>query len=152
MVDRIKINDQLSVGNIHPDKADLETLAKEGFKAIVNLRAHDEPKQPLDPDAEGERVRALGMKYLHYPVTSDTINVEVVDAFREQIGDLPRPVFAHCKSGMRSGAFIMMHVAAEAGMRGDETLEKAKEMGFECDSVELEQFVKSYVEEHRKVA
>lgn len=149
MVDRIRINDGLSVGNAHPDEGDLETLAREGFRSIVNLRTHDEPDQPLDPDAEGERVRDLGMEYLHYPVTSDAMKVEIVDAFREQIGDMPGPLFAHCRSGMRSGAFIMMHVAAETGMTGDETLEKAKEMGFECESEELEQFVRSYVDSRR---
>lgn len=152
MVDRIKINDRLSVGNVHPDEGDLETLAEEGFKSIVNLRTHDEPKQPFDPDDEGRRVRELGMEYLHYPVTSDAMNMDVVDAFRAQIGHLPRPLFAHCKSGMRSGAFIMMHVAAETGMSGDETLQKAKEMGFECDTRELEQLVKSYVDERRQTA
>jgi hypothetical protein len=43
----------------------------------------------------------------------------------------------------------MMHVASESGMPGDAALRKAKEMGFECDSAELEQFVKDYIDQHR---
>jgi hypothetical protein len=43
---------------------------------------------------------------------------------------------------------VMMHVASELGMSGDETPKQAKEMGFECDKPELEQFVRQYVDDH----
>ncbi|EMI18623.1 hypothetical protein RMSM_04451 [Rhodopirellula maiorica SM1] len=76
------------------------------------------------------------------------ISPEVVDRFREQYRKLPKPVFAHCKSGKRAGAMMMMHIAAEQGMSGEQTLEQAEKMGFECDQPELEQFVKNYVDSH----
>ena len=41
-----------------------------------------------------------------------------------------------------------MHMAVEQGMTGEQTLQKAEEMGFECDQPELEQFVKDYVDSH----
>ena len=41
---------------------------------------------------------------------------------------------------------VMMHMAAEQGMTGEQTLTQAKKMGFECDQPQLEQFVKNYVD------
>lgn len=81
-------------------------------------------------------MRALRMQYVHYPVKSDELSTEAVDGFRKQLAGRPRPVFAHCASGKRSGAFLMMHIAAETGMTGEETIRKAEEMGFECDTPE----------------
>ena len=43
---------------------------------------------------------------------------------------------------------VMMHLAAEQGMTGEQVIEKAEEIGFECDTPELEEFVKSYVDRH----
>lgn len=149
MVEHVRISERLSVGKQHPADDDLRRLAQDGFKSVVNLRTSGEENQPLDPEEEGRLVRALGMQYVHYPVKSDELSTEAVDGFREQLAGLPRPVFAHCASGKRSGAFLMMHIAAETGMTGEETIRKAEEMGFECDTPELEQFVRTYVDEHR---
>lgn len=149
-MERIEITDRLTVGKAHPGLEDFEQLAREGFRAVVNLRTADEEGQPLTPEREGDKVRALGMSYLHFPVNSDDISERVVDRFRAAIQGLPRPLFAHCKSGTRSGAFLVMHVAAEVGMTGEEALAKAEELGFECDSEELERFVRRYVDQRRR--
>lgn len=148
MVDRIDINDRFSVGKNHPSREEFEAIAEQGFKSVVNMREADEEDQPLDPKDEGAVVQQLDMEYLHYPVSSDAMSPEIVDEFRDQVDDLPGPVFAHCQTGSRSGAFIMMHVASESGMDGDQALSQAKSMGFECDSEELEQFVKDYIDDH----
>ena len=73
-----------------------------------------------------------------------------MDDFREALGRLPQPILLHCASGKRSGTLAMMHLASEQGMSGDETLEKADQMGFECDTPELESFVRDYVDRHRR--
>lgn len=150
MVDRTRINEGLTVGNVHPDAEQLAQLAGEGFQTVVNLRTEGERNQPLTPEEERHEVERLGMHYLHYPVTNVGLSDDVVDAFRERIGALPRPLFVHCASGMRSGAFVMMHVAAEACLRGETTLEKANAMGLACDQPALAEFVKRYVDQHCK--
>lgn len=143
----LKINEQVTVG-AQPSADLLRQLAKQGFKTVVNFRTEGEDMQPLAPHAEGEQVKAAGMTYLHFPVSMKSMGPELVDQFREKYPDLPKPVFAHCKSGKRAGAMLMMHIAIEQGITGDRTLQKAKEMGFECDQPELEQFVRQYVNEH----
>ena len=143
----MKINDQVTVGP-QPSEDDLQQLSQQGFKTVVNFRAEGEDKQPLSPAAEGDKVQANGMEYLNIPVSMKSMGPELADQFRDQYPNLPKPVFAHCKSGKRAGAMVMMHMAVEQGMTGEQTLQKAEEMGFECDQPELEQFVKDYVDSH----
>lgn len=147
MSDRMQIDDQLTVGG-QPSESEIQSLAKDGFKSIVNFRTEGEDNQPLSPDAEGSKVLKAGMNYLHVPVSMKSMDVAKVDQFRQQLESLPKPVFAHCKTGKRAGAMTMMHVAVENGMSGEQALKKAEEMGFECDVPELKEFVKSYVNNH----
>jgi uncharacterized protein (TIGR01244 family) len=143
----IQISDQVTVGP-QPSGEEIRQLADEQFRAVVNFRTDNEEEQPLSPKEEGEKVRAAGMQYLNIPVAEESMAADVVDRFRQQFGNLPKPVYAHCKTGKRAGAMVMMHIASEQGMSGDETLKKAEQMGFECDKPELIEFVKTYVDEH----
>ena len=143
----MKINDQVTVG-AQPSEDQIQQLGKQGFKSVLNFRTDGEEEQPLSPQAEGAKVKAAGMEYLHIPVSMKSMGPELVDQFRQKFTDLPKPVFAHCKSGKRAGAMVMMNVAVEQGMTGDQTLQKAKAMGFECDQPQLEQFVRHYVDSH----
>ncbi len=145
MQDTMKINENVTVG-AQPSEAELKELAGDGFKTVINFRTDGEDEQPLSPDAEGDAVEKAGMTYLHVPVSMKSMGPETVDQFREKFPKLPTPVFAHCKSGKRAGAMVMMHMACEQGMSGQQTLDKAEEMGFECEQPELRDFVKSYVD------
>lgn len=147
MTDRMQINDELTVGG-QPTEVEIQTLANDGYKSIVNFRTEGEDEQTLSPDEEKSKVVAAGMEYLHVPVSMDSIDQSKVDAFRKQLKSLPKPVFAHCKTGKRAGAMTMMHVAVETGMTGEQTLQTAEEMGFECDVPQLKEFVTTYVDSH----
>ncbi len=144
MPKRMKFNDQLTVGP-QPSENEIESLANEGFQSVINFRTPGEEDQPLSPEQEREKVKSAGMNYLHVPVSMEGMEMSRVDEFRKQYPSLPQPVFAHCKTGKRAGAMMMMHTAVEKGMSGEQALEQAKTMGFECDKPELEQFVKEYV-------
>lgn len=141
-----KIDDRFTVGLGHPAQDELKQLADQGYKAVVNLRHSEEDGQPLQPDEEGAAVRRLGMEYRHIPVVAEKIDDALVDDFRRTVEGLPGPIYVHCASGQRSGAFTMMHKAAKSGMSGDETLQHAEAMGFECKSKDLADFVRSYVD------
>lgn len=148
MQDRMKLNDHISVG-AQPSEEQLKQMAREGIKSVVNLRTEGEEDQPFSPAEEGEKVRALGMEYLHIPVSSKEPRAEQVDQFRAEVPKLPGPAFVHCAKGKRAGAFAMMHQGVEAGWSGDETLEKAEQMGFECDVPALKDFVRGYIDKSR---
>ena len=148
MKDLKKINDRLTVSG-QPTADDIAQLKNAGFRTIVNLRTEGEEDQPMSPEEERQAVEKAGMKYVHLPVSSAGMGPELVDKFRKEIAELPSPVLVHCAAGMRAGAFTMMATATNEGWSGDETLEKAKAMGFACEAPQLKQFVRSYVDSHQ---
>lgn len=145
MQNYIRINDDYAVGKGPPDPETLAALHHEGFRAVVNLRRPGEENEPLDPDQEGDTVRAHGMDYVHLPVSAEEMSSERVDQFRNLVAELPKPVYVHCASGKRSGAFTMMHYAVENALSGEDALDQAQQMGFECDTPALESLVRDYV-------
>ena len=148
MDDTIRINDDLTVARYEPQEEDFARIVGEGFRSVVSLQTHEED-QKLKPDEERRWAEDAGLAFFHQPVSGDQLSEEMVDRFRAELAGLPKPSFLHCASGKRSGAMVMMHVAAEQGWTGEQTIEKAESMGFECDTPELEQFVKSYVDARR---
>lgn len=148
--DRMQIDESVTVGP-QPSREELEALAAEGFRAVMNLRAEGEENQPMDPAEEEEVVVDLGLAYRHFPVSADDLDPETVNEFREHLDEIAKPVFVHCRRAKRSGALVVMDRAVEQGMSGDEALQWAEEMGFECDVEELERFVRDYVDEHAEV-
>lgn len=144
-----KINDRFAVALGPPSEEDLQQIAADGYKAVVNLRCHEEDDQPLKPAEEGEKAHQLGMEYRHIPVSVAAIDESLVDNFRASVQAIPGPIYVHCALGKRAGAFTMMHLAVEAGLSGQQTLEQAKTMGFECANETLAAFVRSYVDRHR---
>lgn len=145
----IQISDRVTVGP-QPTADEIRRLGERGFRSVVNFRTEGEEDQPLSPGAEGEEVRGAGLAYLHIPVSMKAMGPGTVDEFRREFAELPGPVFAHCKSGKRAGAMVMMQMAVERGISGDEALQQAEAMGFECDQPEIKEFVRSYVDGHAR--
>lgn len=80
---------------------DVAEIASLGFRSIMcNRPDGEEPGQPAFETIAAE-ARAQGLVALHVPVVSGGISPENVDAFRAAMADLPRPVFAYCRSGAR---------------------------------------------------
>lgn len=140
----IELLDQVYIGP-QPSEEDLRALATEGIRTVVNFRTHGEENQPLSPASEGRFVEELGMAYLHVAVAPPLLTHELVDSFREQFRELPRPVFAHCKVGLRAGLLLVMHQAAEQGIAAEEALQAAEERGFACPHPGMRQLIHDYV-------
>jgi uncharacterized protein (TIGR01244 family) len=145
MDQRMQIDETITVGG-QPDETQLKQLAEDGFKTIVNLRTQGEDDQPLSPGDEGSLVRELGLQYVHYPVDKSGMNPELVDKFRDELPKWQAPVFVHCNTGKRAGAFVMMDRAVSQGWSGEQTLKKAEQMGFECKVPEIKELVSGYVD------
>lgn len=151
MPDRMTLNDDITLG-AQPSEAELQAMAQDGFKTVINLRTDGEDMQPLSPDVEGRVVREQGMRYEHIPVSMKDADAALVDRFRRTLHEVEKPVYVHCKLGKRAGAMVMMDHAVRRGWSGEETLEKAAEMGFECDNADLADFVRRYVDQHTEQA
>ena len=83
-------------------ETDLNMLAKQGVRSIVNNRADGEsPGQP--PSADLARVAEdLGIRFVHFPVEPGSISKEDVEAFAKLCEDLERPLIVFSRSGARS--------------------------------------------------
>jgi uncharacterized protein (TIGR01244 family) len=149
MQDTVQINDRFTIAKFAPEADQIRQAAQEGFKSLINMQTDDEDKKlKMKPREERQKANEAGLTFLHHPVDGEKLSEDLVDDFRRKATDLPAPVLVHCASGKRSGAFVMMHIGCEQGMSGEEVIKKAEEMGFECDTPELEDFVKSYVDNH----
>jgi uncharacterized protein (TIGR01244 family) len=103
MAQGVPLSNQITIG-AQPTEKDLNVIAAEGVRSVVNLVPEGEDPSALSPEQEGCLARQLGMKYLHVPVPAGDVKsparvVEFVKGFEA----LPRPVFVHCKAGRRAG-------------------------------------------------
>ncbi|MFL1894999.1 beta-lactamase hydrolase domain-containing protein [Aquimarina sp. 2-A2] len=142
-----KVNDEISVAAFDPDKNSFKTFTDKGFKSVINLQTEEE-EQNVSTEKEEKLAKENNLTYRHIGVSEDNLSEAKVNDFRQELETLPKPIVVHCKSGKRSGAFVMMHIGCQKNMSGEEVIEQAEEMGFECDVPELEKFLKKYVNEH----
>lgn len=142
-----KINQNLAVATEQLTAQQLQQAVTEGYKSILNLRS---PEEEGFLEDEGERATAAGLDYTNIPVKPDNISEYLADRVLKQIDSLPKPLLAHCKSGLRSGAFSLMYLATTEGMSAEEAMEKGKAMGFDCDKFpQIKEFFKQYIAEHQ---
>lgn len=142
-----KINDEIAIATFDPEEHNFKTFAEKGFRSVINLQTEEE-EQNLGSDREKELADENNLEYSHIGVSPENLSDDKVNQFRQTLQNLPKPVVVHCKSGKRSGAFVMMHIGSQNNMSGEEVIQKAKDMGFECDKAELKEFVINYVNNH----
>ncbi len=137
----------ITIGD-QPTEADLARLKAEGFNGVVNLRNDGEPEQPLSTAAEGEKVRALGMDYLHMGVGGSPLTEDGVRAVCDFIDAHPR-VMVHCRKGGRAAALVLLHQARANGWTAAEAAAKGRGLGLEVDGG-LRAIVENYLDDHRQ--
>jgi uncharacterized protein (TIGR01244 family) len=132
-----------------PTEEDLLECKYEGYSGIVNLRNDGEPEQPISTSSEGERVRALGMDYLHFGVggkpLADPGVAEVCD-FIDRLSAGGGKVLVHCRKGGRAMAMVLIQQARRNGWGPREAIEKGRAMGLQVDGP-LQGLVESYLAE-----
>ena len=120
-----KINDDLAIaGQITPEQ--LQQIAQEGFKSVLNLRSSDE-KGFLSN--EQQQVERLGLYYINVPVKVEAINDEVAAQLLKTIDELSKPALVHCNNSMRSAAMVLMHIATQQGVSLSQAFKQAEQLG-----------------------
>jgi uncharacterized protein (TIGR01244 family) len=125
----------ITIGD-QPTEADLSQLKQEGFTAVINLRNDGEPEQPMSTTDEGNKVRALGMDYLHHGVGSAPLTVQGVTAvcdFIDKHSEGSEKVLVHCRRGPRAIALLLLQQARAQKWTNAEVFAKGKDMGLEID-------------------
>lgn len=99
----------------------LASLKARGFKTIINLRLASEPGVSQEEAA----VAALGLRYVHVPVSPETFSLADVETVARVLDDAEAaPVLFHCASSNRVGA-VMAVIRVQEGV----TLEAAEAEG-----------------------
>lgn len=138
------LSDPIRIGP-QPSLDDLKRLKAEGVQCVINFREDNEQNQPLSPHDEGNQVREMGMEYLHAPISSRRMKEETVGQFLKRFPFLPQPVYAHCQGGKRAAAVMLIQRAREAGWNGEETLQRADELGLGLTDSAMRTFVRNFV-------
>lgn len=120
-----KINDELAIaGQVTPEQ--LQQLAREGFKSVLNLRSPDEKGFLC---SEQQQAEALGLCYVNIPVQIDTIDDEIAALVLQQIDRLSKPALVHSNSAMRAAAMVLMHIATRQGVTLRQAFKQAEQLG-----------------------
>jgi uncharacterized protein (TIGR01244 family) len=97
-----------------PTVAQLSGIAQAGFRTVINLALHDDPRYSL-PDEAGT-VRSLGMNYVHIPVQFATPAEEDLRAFFAAMdAHGGEKVWIHCAANMRVSAFLGLYRVLRQG-------------------------------------
>lgn len=118
--------DLYSAGQPSPEQ--LERLAREGVRSVINLRAAGEPDQ-YDERAEAER---LGLRYASIPVAgAQDLTPETVQRFTDELAEAQRagPVLIHCASANRVGAMVALEQGWHRGAATEAALERGRAAG-----------------------
>lgn len=105
---RYRVSDQLK-------EADLETLAAQGVKLVVNFRPDGEggESQP-DSASLASKAAALGMTYAHIPVVPNQVKPEHGQQLRSLLDEHPGPAFGFCRTGNRANQVYQLAQNAAA--------------------------------------
>lgn len=140
----IRIDDKVLAGE-QPTDDDLAALARQGVTTIVNLRRPGESNQPLAPDAEGKTAEALGLRYVHLPVSVAALGPDQVAAFARAVAESKGPVYVHCGAGQRACAFALMRKADNLAIDAASLFAEAKQKGIALPDRAVVDFIESYL-------
>ena len=140
----LRISDRVCTGG-QPTAAQLAPLKREGIRTVIVLR---DPAE-FDAAAEEAAARQADLGYVNIPVRAADPKDEQVVAFL-RVTDDPAifPVFVHCGSGNRVGAFWMIRRVLVDGWTLEKAEEEARRIGLR--SPNLVAFAEDYIRRHPK--
>lgn len=125
----------------------LEGLAKDGFKAVINLRLATENNANIEQNTA--RAKELGLNYIHIPFNTQQMDPKVIDSFLAAIANKNnQPAFVHCGSASRVGGVWLAKRVLQDGWPIDKATEEAKAIGLRSEAIE--KFALDYITAHRK--
>jgi uncharacterized protein (TIGR01244 family) len=139
-----RVNEQVCTG-AQPTRDQLASLKADGVRGVINLR---EPEEH-NIEEEATLAKDLGLLYVSIPVKTAAPKDEQVEAFLKATHDPSLfPLFIHCGSGNRVGAFWMIRRVLVDGWMPERAEEEAKQMGMK--SPNLRDFALDYIHRHAK--
>jgi uncharacterized protein (TIGR01244 family) len=140
----VRVDGRVCTGG-QPTDAQLASLSEEGIRTVIDLRQPSEQ----DLEAEAAAVRKLGLRFVSIPVSGADPKAEQADAFLAATEDPSVfPLFVHCASGNRVGAFWMIRRVLVDGWSEAKAEEEARRIGLR--SPNLVAFARDYIRTHSR--
>jgi uncharacterized protein (TIGR01244 family) len=125
----------------------IPSLAKMGYRSIINLRQPSEPGVAIEESRQA--ASAAGLKYIHLPFNAAAPDPAVIQSFLTAVTDTAnQPVFVHCGSANRVGAMWLAKRMLVDDWSEARALEEAHAIGL--SNAELRQFMLDYVAGRRR--
>ena len=136
MLEIVRLTPEFAIGpQLSPE--DFEQIRGEGFASILNARPDDELGEYLLAPEASEQAQTHGLAYAHSPTQNhDIFEKDAIDRFEKALVDLPKPIFAHCKSGTR--AAILWALVASRHRPVENVIAVLREAGQDLDFLEQE--------------
>ena len=127
------------------DPSAMAALRNDGFVSVINLRLASE--EGANVEAGRAAAEAAGLRYIHLPFSGASPDPEVVDSFLTVVADPGnQPVFIHCGSANRVGAFWMIKRALQDEWPVEKALVEAQAIGLRSEG--LTTFATEYIDTH----
>lgn len=114
-------------------EADIDTLAALGFRSIIGNRPDGESADQPEFVALKTAATQRGLEAAHIPVVASQIGGADVEAFREALRILPKPIFAFCRTGTRST--MLWALANNETLTPDERIRIAAAHGYDIAAI-----------------
>lgn len=127
--------DNLVVGERHitaaqPTAEQLQALAAQGVRAVINLRDDGLPSEPAWSTD-------VGLPYYHIPISgAEDLTRDKVDLLAQvlqQLGD--QPAFLHCSTGQRAASMLALHGYWYEGLSAEAALARARAHGVSSETL-----------------
>jgi len=152
----LRVNEKICTGG-QPTLEQLAELKAGGIRAVLNLRRPTEKQTmrpggepvPYDAAAEAAEAERLGLRYFNIPVDPDAPTDAQVDEFLKILADAQnRPIFIHCGSASRVGAFWMIRRVLADEWSLEEAEAEAKRIGLSNEKTRA--FARDYLARRRQ--
>lgn len=138
------VNREICTGR-QPTLEQLAAVKQAGVRAVVNLRR---PREH-DAAAEAGKAKTLGLRYFNIPVDSNAPTDAQVEEFLRVLADKQnRPVFIHCASANRVGAFWMIQRVVVDGWTLEAAEQEANRIGL--SNPRTRAFARDYLKRYKK--
>jgi sulfide:quinone oxidoreductase len=118
-------------GQISP--ADLQELARAGFKSVICNRPDGESPGQFSSQDLATAASQVGLTMAYLPVVSGRVTAQDGREFGDLLNQLPTPVLAYCRSGMRSATLWALSQAERQAW--PELVKRAAQAGFNLSGV-----------------
>lgn len=95
------------------NETDLEDIARQGFKLVINFRPDGEGGETQPPNAVlAAKARELGLDYAYLPVVPNQIQASDIEKMHMLLAQQEGPVLGFCRTGNRANSVYQQTLEA----------------------------------------